>query len=39
MSEASYLEDGSEYYDIYSGDCDMDCRNCEHRIDCDDVSL
>lgn len=36
MSEAEYIEDGGEYYEIYNDECDDDCMNCKNRHDCDE---
>lgn len=35
MSQAEYLEDGADYCDIYSGDCNGQCNECK-CIDCED---
>jgi hypothetical protein len=36
MSEAEFMEDGSDYYAAYNDDCDGDCMNCTYRMECED---
>lgn len=37
MSVMDYLEEyDSGYYEIYSGECNYDCENCEFDDECDE---
>lgn len=35
MSDADYMEDGADYYEIYGDDCDGECSEC-WNIACDE---